>query len=64
MSTQMPLLQELLFIVINLALVLHSSNVSTSEEVHADVAGIALQRVHANGIELPVLSTSDKVSVA
>lgn len=40
------------------------SHVSTAEKIHADVARVALQRVHANGIEFPILSSSDKVSVA
>lgn len=40
------------------------SNISTAEKIHADVARVALQRVHINRIELPVLSSSDEVSIA
>lgn len=40
------------------------SYISAGKEIHADVARIALQRVHADWIEFPILSSSDKVGVA
>lgn len=54
--------QKLLFIVNDR--ILHDSHVPTAEEIHADVAGVALQGVHAHRIKLPVLSSADKVGVA
>lgn len=41
-----------------------NSRISAAKKIHADVARIALQRVHADWIEFPVLSSSDKVGVA
>lgn len=41
-----------------------SSHVSTAKKIHADVARVALQRVHADWIEFPVLASPDKVGVA
>lgn len=40
------------------------SHTPAAEEVHAHVARVALQRVHAHRVKLPVLSSSDKVGVA
>lgn len=36
---------------------------STAEKIHTDVARVTLQRVHGDGIKLPVQPTSDEVSV-
>lgn len=43
---------------------LETSHIYTAEKIHSNVSRVAFQRVHTNWIKLPILPSSDKVSIA